>query len=137
MEVCDSRKDEFAKQVEVRIMGPISDLHAADARYHDDCRKSFMSSRSIASASKECAQLVDRAFDSTVSEMKSDTSHVWSSVELHKAYIAHGGTILSRGKLVKQLAEMLSEEIVVFSSPGLANILLFLSTDSDLLRLVE
>ena len=39
LEACGSRKDEWARQVEVRIMGAVSDLHAADARYHDDCRK--------------------------------------------------------------------------------------------------
>ena len=50
VDVIDSRQEEEGLQVKIRLMGTISDLHAADARYHDDCRKSFMASRSVAAA---------------------------------------------------------------------------------------
>ena len=39
LSVCEARDDDWAKRVEVRIRGAVSDLHAADARYHDKCRK--------------------------------------------------------------------------------------------------
>ena len=33
----------------MRLAGVVSDLHAADARYHDDCRKKFMGKRNVES----------------------------------------------------------------------------------------
>ena len=44
-QVCDIRKDGRADIVRVRLSNSraASDLHAADARYHNDCRKSFLS----------------------------------------------------------------------------------------------
>ena len=45
LEVCAKRSDEIADQVRIRIEGALSDLHAADARYHVDCMTSFMSPR--------------------------------------------------------------------------------------------
>ena len=37
LEKCDERNDEWASQVRVRVCGAVSDLHAADARYHKSC----------------------------------------------------------------------------------------------------
>ena len=42
LQVCQSRNDEWAIKVEVRVSGVVSDLHAANARYHDACRKTFL-----------------------------------------------------------------------------------------------
>ena len=44
-QVCNNRKGDRADIVRVRLSDPraASDLHAADARYHNDCRKSFLS----------------------------------------------------------------------------------------------
>ena len=52
------------------MAGVLTDLHAADVRYHVDCRASFMCTRSIQAASRQSNsststnQLMDRAFDS-------------------------------------------------------------------------
>ena len=125
LEACDSRKDERARQVEMRIMGAVSDLHAADARYHDGCRKSVMSQRSVVFASKESSQCKDRALNSTVSEMRPDKPRVWTSVEIHKTYTTHGGTNLLRAQLIQQISDVFADDLLIFSSPGLANIILF------------
>ena len=101
LQVCKDRKDELARMVEVRINGAVSDLLAADARYHDDCRKDFMSSRSVASASKETVQPQEHAFNAVVSQMRLERSRIWTSIEIHKVYAEHGGANLSRGRLVK------------------------------------
>ena len=77
-------KDEWEKEVEVRLAGAVSDLHAADVRYHDDCRKKFMGKRNVESSSKESVEQVDHAFDATVSEMISDRLRIWSSVEVFR-----------------------------------------------------
>ena len=42
LDVCAQRGDAQADAVSVRVNGAIADLHSAEARYHDDCRKSFM-----------------------------------------------------------------------------------------------
>ena len=44
-QVCDNRKDGRADIVRVRLSDSraASNLHAADARYHNDYRKTFMS----------------------------------------------------------------------------------------------
>jgi hypothetical protein len=53
---CDDRNDSLAEEVRVRISGALSDLHAADARYHRDCYSSFMSFRNIKAAQTENLQ---------------------------------------------------------------------------------
>ncbi len=34
---CDERNDDWASEVRIRVEGALSDLHAAEARYHKDC----------------------------------------------------------------------------------------------------
>lgn len=137
LEVCNSRKDERAGAVEVRLHGAITDLHAADARYHDDCRKSFMSPRCIEFTTQKPGQSKDLALEAIMNEMQLDTSYVWTSIEIYNHYKGHGGTSLSRGKLIQQLTDVFHKELMVFASPGLANIIMFRSRASNLLRLVE
>ena len=57
---CDERNDYWAAQVRIRVSGAISDLHAADARYHVACRNNFMSTRSTSAAVKEAQAEVCR-----------------------------------------------------------------------------
>ena len=47
------------------------------------------------------------------------------------------GPFLSLGSLVQRLNEFFAGELIVLSSPGLANILLFRSTASNVLRVVD
>ena len=35
LEVCDARNDVLSEQVKITAQGAVSDLHAADARYHE------------------------------------------------------------------------------------------------------
>ena len=121
----------------MRLAGAVSDLHAADVRYHDDFRKKFIGKRNVESSSKESVEQVDHAFDATVSEIKSDRLRIWSSVEVFSTYTGNDGSLLSRGSLVQRLNEFFAGELIVLSSPGLANILLFRSTASNVLRVVD
>ena len=50
LDICISRHDEAAEMVKLRLMVTLSDLHAADARHRDECRKSFMARRSVSAA---------------------------------------------------------------------------------------
>ena len=54
LEKCEARGNSMAEEVRVRIHGSLSALHAADAQYHYDCRKKFVSERNIAAARMNC-----------------------------------------------------------------------------------
>jgi len=45
LEACKRRQDELSDVVRQRVDSALSDLHAADARYHVDCRNSFLSEK--------------------------------------------------------------------------------------------
>ena len=96
-----------------------------------------MLQRYVVFASKESSQCKDRALNSTVSEMRSDKSRVWTSVEIHKTNRTHGGIYLSRARLIQQISDAFADDILIFWSSGLANIILFRNTAPKLLRLVE
>ena len=88
LEACTQHNDDIANQVRVRVEGALSDLHAADARYHVNCMASFMSPKSISAAknaSKE-DENTDNAFDEVIGEMLKDKSRLWNSVELYHQY---------------------------------------------------
>ena len=44
IKVCGQRGDSHAEEVSSRITGAITDLYAADARYHQTCFTTFVSS---------------------------------------------------------------------------------------------
>jgi len=69
LDVCNARQDDIGQTVKMRVLSVVSDLHAADARYHDDCRKRFMVSRSVGAASraKEADEL-EEAVSATVQQ---------------------------------------------------------------------
>ena len=139
LKVCDQRKDHVAEQVRFRVEGALSDLHAADARYHVDCMTSFMSANSIAAAQNASKVNVneDPAFDSVTEEMVKDKSRLWNSVQLHHLYQLLGGKILSRRALLLQIKEHFSDEIAVLSSPGLASTVVFNNDATTVLNLLK
>ena len=66
MDICAQRGDNWANQVLVRVQGAVSDLHAADARYHHDCMARFMSKKAVEQAARESpkeAENRDEAFE--------------------------------------------------------------------------
>lgn len=98
-----------------RVEGALSDLHAADARYHVDCMKNFMSANSIAAAQNASKVNVneDPAFDCVTEQIVNDKSRLWNSVQLHHLYQLLGGKILSGRTLLLQIKEHFSDEITV------------------------
>ena len=108
LEVCDARNDVLSDQVKIGVQGAVSDLHAADARYHEDCRSSFMAPRSVksASGSVEPSTVGDEALELTVSEIRSNPSRIWNSLELHNMYLSHGGVNRLDGHLKKTFSKL-------------------------------
>lgn len=136
LDTCDKRKDEIASQVRVRVEGALSDLHAADARYHVSCMSSFMSSRSVSAASNSSqVKDVDQAFQDLLEEMEKDKSCLWNSAELYAQYQLYGGKELSRGSLLVRIQEHFLDDIAILSSAGLSSIILFRNNAKALLRL--
>lgn len=71
--------------------------------------------------------------------MKSDVTHVWSSVEIHNLYKAKDGSVLSRRCLIQKLKEHFNNDLIILSSPGLSSVVLvlFRCTASHLFRIEE
>ena len=44
---CTERADAASDEVRLRINGAITDLHSAEAIYHENCRKEFMGHRNV------------------------------------------------------------------------------------------
>lgn len=139
LKACDRRQDELSENVRQRVHSTVSDLHAADARYHVDCRNSFLSEKNLASAaSKSDSQVnIDQAFESLVAMVK-DSSTFLNSVELLDAYKEFGGDGgLTRRLLILNLCERFGDELVVLKSPGLTDIVCLRSVASKCMRLVQ
>ena len=66
-----------------------------------------------------------------------DKSHIWNSSELFERYRDFGGNKLSQKHLIKELIVIFEGDLLVLSSPGIANIIIFRSKASDVLRLVD
>ena len=142
MQICEVRNDQQARDIHIRLQGAVSDLHAAEAQYHDDCRLKFMNPKAVTAAatvkmkSEEQAD-ADVAFTAVINDMLENEAYIWSSVEIYSIYELTGGCILSRISLLQKLTEYFHPELLVLSSPGLSSILLFQKRASDLLRVVE
>ena len=140
LDVCHQQIDDWSTKVEYKVQGAISDLHADDARYHDDCRRLFMNRRNIqfsaAHTSADTSE-VDKAFDTVLNKMLSDKDHIWTSVEIYSIYQSHNGESLTRRALVQKLADQLEPDLLILSSKGLANLLVFRNAANKFLRVQE
>ena len=94
------------------MCGTVSDLHAADARYHKGCRVSFMYQKSTSAAVKGHE---DESLQAVITVLNGDQSQIWNSVELHTLYVEKGGCDLSRQLLVTRLLEYFGANLVALS----------------------
>ena len=77
------------------------------------------------------------AVEAVVSTVKADTDRVWSSVELQTLYKEKGGVDCNRSRLLNSLKEIMGDEIVMLSSPGVATMFISKSNAATMLRLDE
>ena len=121
------------------MAGVLSDLHAADVRYHLDCRASFMCSRSIQAAARHSCtpdQFVDTAFNSVIGYLVSNKTTVHSSVNLYTKYVEEGGQTLSRRQLVSNIIKEFKGDVISLSSPGIATALVFKATAGKMFQMI-
>ena len=137
LDKCDERSDKWASQVRVRVCGAVSDLHAADARYHKCCRVSILSQKSTSAALKVKQEgHDDESLLVVISILNADKSQIWNSVELYTLYVENGGSDLSRRLLVTRLLEYFGDNLVALSCPGIATVLAFRSGAAKALRII-
>ena len=124
--VCDERNDDWADIVRVRLSDQRcqQDLHTADARYHESCRKTFMSKRKI-SQTQPSLMTKDSAFEVLTQQMEKEKDKLLTSSDVYKKYLALGGSITTRWWLMKHLKDYFGSKLLVLSSPGINDILVF------------
>ena len=103
------------------------------ARYHLDCRTSFITERAVksaATASSSGTSCQDEAFEQVVKTMEIDKSRIWNSVEVSDMYNS-----LEDGNN-NRLKEHFGEELVILSAAGFANVLIFRSKAPNVIKFV-
>lgn len=128
------RNDAWGREVAFRANLAVSDLHAADARYHRDCLAKFFTNRPSAESSTEAC---DSALEELLSQMSLDVTRIWNSAELYTLYSELGGTLISRRFLIKSVCEHFHPNLLVLTSPGVASILVFRGKAADHLRIID
>ena len=105
LEKCASRDDVLAEEVRSRVVGLVSDLHAAEARYHKDCMCRFFANRLLSTGneggplSPRSQYQHDMAWKHMVTTLSNDQKRVWNTVERQQEYQDHGGVDLTRSQL--------------------------------------
>ena len=96
-----------------------------DARYHLDCKKAFFRYGYLDSIRSSSQKKKDYALMDVIKTMDEDKSVCWNSIELENLYNEYGGCVLTRKCLVNALSKHFGEQLLILSSPDLANILVF------------
>ena len=78
---------------------------------------------------------VDEACKTIKSLIDNDRKRMWTSIEVKKIYQKHGGSRLSRQCLIGQLTKDFTNDLIVLSSPGLANVLVFQKHASRIMKI--
>ena len=69
--------------------------------------------------------------------MESNTSKVWNSVELFNMYKCLGGLLVHKKHVVKSILDYFGENVLIMSSPGFANVILFRVEAKTIMKLVD
>ena len=126
------RYDKWGFDVAMAVDSALSDLHAADRRYHKDCHARFFTNSILESDKNER----DEPFQKFVSEMIGDKSRIWNSVDCLKKYQEFSGSLIHRRNLVPILSSAIPD-ILVLSPAGFASVLVFRGKAATVLRLVD
>lgn len=79
----------------------------------------------------------DTAYNFFSNLLRSDVSRMWTSVDLHNEYANLGGTKLTRSKIIESPLVDCKVGIIVMSSLGLVNILIFKCEANELIGIQE
>ena len=100
-----------------------------------------MAERNVLYASRKTSDQdlpsMDEAYETVKNLLDNDRKSMWTSIEAEKIYQKHGGFLLSRQCLIGQLTKDFTNELIVLSSPGLANLLVFRKHASIIMKITE
>ena len=134
---CDERSDFLGEEVRIRLQGAVSDLHAADARYHQMCYRDFVNERNIKAAQNKLDQTSSdkESFNFLLRSIRMDPDRIWKSTELCQIYQDRGGTDTHPTRLLRRLKEYLSDEIYFFKAQGISTVIMHKEKASQTLSL--
>ena len=81
----------------IRVQRVASDLHVAEERYQDSCRKLFMNPKNVRATQNPKEEILngDAAAASLLKMIKLANKRIWTSAELHSLYLDKGGKDLN------------------------------------------
>ena len=88
----NERNNDWGREVKCRVNFPVSDLPAADVRYHKDCLSKFFCNQPSLSS----PHLPDSAFEALVLQILSKPDNIWNSIDLKAEYDGLEGTQYTR-----------------------------------------
>ena len=134
MTACDERGDKWSDEVRTRLNDRRSshDLHTADARYHEECRKKFMRFKKA-----KLDEYSDDAFQELLQAIEDDPKRMWNSIEMERTYKEINGIRKSRKSLVNGVLTHFGDIMVHLTSPGLADIVGLRKHTASIIRLQE
>ncbi|KAJ8021891.1 hypothetical protein HOLleu_39220 [Holothuria leucospilota] len=137
LERCHSRNDRWATEVQSRIEGAVSDLHAVDARYHRDCMSLFLSNRCLSQDPEGSYEPSGEAFVRVIDILQFNKSRIWNSVELFKEYRDNQGSALTHRSLLEKVQQHFGDDLVVLTSPGYASLIAFHENAAVMMKMVK
>ena len=139
LDICNRRGDAFGDEIRIRLEGAGSDLHAADARYHEKCLQKFENPKSTIQAQKDDPVKSPEQFAQryVIRSIRNQPDQIWTSVQLHDIYVEKGGKEKNRHRFIDTIVDQMKEEIYVFSSPGLPNHVMLKEKASSTFKLMS
>ena len=120
-ERCSIRNDEWGEKVLLRSEGILTDVVAADLRYHSDCKRDFFSK-----IHEGKDQVNDLAFLKVIKLLTDDKSRIWNSTELYEAYTLNNDKVqLDKKTYLSKLVSKFNGSLISFHSRGYARIFCF------------
>ena len=132
LDVAEQRNDEVARRIKLHLPF-VSDLPAAECKYHVRCYNSFMKVPKYADLPTGSAD--ESALKELIEYMNRDRSRMWNSVELHSLYSDLGGKH-HRRDMFSKLTDCMSKDIIVVRVDGCASIVGFRETVAKSLKVV-
>ena len=112
MKQLNSGNDKVSKRVKLHI-GYISDLPAADCKYHVCCYNGFMKIPKYADL--PVGNIDENAMSKVIGLMEKNRSKIWNSIELHSKYAEFGGTC-NRREMFLNLTDCMNKECLVMTT---------------------
>ena len=103
--ICFLRNDTRFKEVKFKVESAVSDLHAADARYHQEYETIFLHLNYLDGFVKTSENNVGNALHCFIEFMKANAKKMWNSVEVENIYSKNEGYKLNKAKLDKRTAK--------------------------------